>query len=88
MIVYASRAAAVLHLKVVYFEDAILLNLDIQDRTHRVYNFRKVTFPECEHLNWCKQQSSWHEYKWVSSNHFGLEENRKGEFGAVGAHQV
>src|SRR6185369_822751 len=54
----------------------ILRNLDIQDLTHRVYNFRKVTFPEREHLNWCKQQSSRHEYKWVGSNHFGLEENR------------
>ena len=60
----------------------ILLNLDIQDLTRRVYNFRKVTFPECEHLNWCKQQSSCYEHKWVGSNHFGLEENRQGEFGA------
>ena len=76
MIVYASRAAAVLHLKELYLESGILLNLDIQDLTHRVYNFRKVTFPECEHLNWCKQQSSWHGHKWVSSNHFGLEEDR------------
>ena len=88
MIVYASRGSSVLHLKELYLENGILLNLDIQDLTHRVYNFRKVTFPEREHLNWCKQQSSRHEYKWVGSNHFGLEENRQGEFGAVGAQQV
>jgi len=26
-----------------------------------VYNFPKVTFPETEHLNWCKEQSSYAE---------------------------
>lgn len=30
----------------------------IQDLTGRVYNFRRVTFPESEHLNWWKGESS------------------------------